>query len=106
MNDVLNPIDQHRRRYAGDVQQSFEPEHIGAAWDAALKADRPSVLEFVTDPEVPPLPPHISFEQAKKFMKSLLHDPGAVHDVFHAFNEWMLDDWTFNYSDRIYAAPL
>jgi len=35
----------------------------------------------------------------------LLHDPGALHDVFHAFNVWMHDDWTFNYSDRIYAAP-
>jgi predicted TIM-barrel fold metal-dependent hydrolase len=35
----------------------------------------------------------------------LLHDPGALHDVFHAFNEWMRDDWTFNYRDRIYAAP-
>ena len=37
--------------------------------------------------------------------EALLHDPAALHDVFHAFNEWMLDDWTFNYQDRIYAAP-
>ncbi len=37
--------------------------------------------------------------------EALLHDPAALHDVFHGFNEWMLDDWTFNYSDRIYAAP-
>ena len=37
--------------------------------------------------------------------EALLHDPAALHDVFHAFNEWMLDDWTFNYRDRIYAAP-
>ncbi len=37
--------------------------------------------------------------------EALLHDPGALHDVFHAFNEWMHDDWTFNYQDRIYAAP-
>ncbi len=37
--------------------------------------------------------------------EALLHDPDALHDVFHAFNEWMLDDWTFNYEDRIYAAP-
>jgi predicted TIM-barrel fold metal-dependent hydrolase len=35
----------------------------------------------------------------------LLHNPDALHDVFHAFNEWMHDDWTFNYQDRIYAAP-
>jgi len=37
--------------------------------------------------------------------EALLHDPAALHDVFHAFNEWMHDDWTFNYEDRIYAAP-
>ena len=37
--------------------------------------------------------------------EALLHDPDALHDVFHAFNEWMHDDWTFNYHDRIYAAP-
>jgi predicted TIM-barrel fold metal-dependent hydrolase len=37
--------------------------------------------------------------------EALLHDPDALHDVFHAFNEWMHDDWTFNYRDRIYAAP-
>ena len=37
--------------------------------------------------------------------EALLHDPAALHDVFHAFNEWMHDDWTFAYEDRIYAAP-
>jgi pyruvate dehydrogenase (quinone) len=43
------------------------PDGIAPAWDEALAADRPCVLDFVTDPEVPPLPPHISFEQAKMF---------------------------------------
>jgi predicted TIM-barrel fold metal-dependent hydrolase len=37
--------------------------------------------------------------------EALLHDPDALHDVFHAFNEWLHDDWTFNYRDRIFAAP-
>ncbi|MDZ4825927.1 MAG: amidohydrolase family protein [Actinomycetota bacterium] len=37
--------------------------------------------------------------------EALLHDVDKVHDVFHAFNEWMHDDWTFNFRDRIYAAP-
>ncbi|MBV8480543.1 MAG: thiamine pyrophosphate-requiring protein, partial [Actinobacteria bacterium] len=36
------------------------------AWEEALHADRPVVLEVKTDPDVPPLPPHITFEQAKK----------------------------------------
>ncbi len=37
--------------------------------------------------------------------EALVHDAGAAHAVFHAFNEWMHDDWTFNFKDRIYAAP-
>ncbi|MBE2316079.1 thiamine pyrophosphate-requiring protein [Solirubrobacter sp. CPCC 204708] len=47
------------------------PEQVGAAWDAALAADVPVVLEAVTDPEVPPLPPHITFEQAKNLASAL-----------------------------------
>ena len=41
------------------------PERVGPAWDDALAADRPVVYEAITDPEVPPLPPHITIEQAK-----------------------------------------
>jgi pyruvate dehydrogenase (quinone) len=46
------------------------PEQLGAAWDDVLAADRPAVLEAVTDPEVPPLPPHITVEQARRFFLS------------------------------------
>lgn len=54
------------------------PEVVGAAWDEAFAADRPVVLEAVTDPEVPPLPPHIRFEQAKAYMSALWKgDPEA-----------------------------
>lgn len=49
-----------------------QPERIGPAWDEALAADRPVVLEFYTDPNVPTLPPHISFEQAVAFSKALI----------------------------------
>jgi pyruvate dehydrogenase (quinone) len=48
-----------------------DPSRMGAAWEEALSADRPVVLEVKTDPEIPPLPPHISFEQAKHFMNTL-----------------------------------
>ena len=47
------------------------PDDVGAAWDEALAADAPCVLEAVTDPEVPPLPPHITLEQAKAFTFAL-----------------------------------
>jgi pyruvate dehydrogenase (quinone) len=52
-----------------------EPDQIGDAWDEALAAGQPVLLEAVTDPEVPPLPPHIRFEQAKKLAKALPGDP-------------------------------
>jgi predicted TIM-barrel fold metal-dependent hydrolase len=32
-------------------------------------------------------------------------DPVAVCKTFTAFNRWLLEDWTFNYRDRILAAP-
>jgi pyruvate dehydrogenase (quinone) len=47
------------------------PEDIGGAWDQALAARRPCVLEAITDPEVPPLPPHITVQQAKDVAKAL-----------------------------------
>jgi pyruvate dehydrogenase (quinone) len=51
------------------------PEDVGPAWDEALAAQVPVVFEAITDPEVPPLPPHIKFEQAKKLAKALPGDP-------------------------------
>jgi len=45
---------------------------VGPAWDQALAADRPVVLEVKTDPEVPPLPPHITFQQAMNYSQMLL----------------------------------
>ena len=48
-----------------------KPELMGAAWEEALASDRPVVLEVKTDPEVPPLPPHITLDEAKKFTSTL-----------------------------------
>jgi pyruvate dehydrogenase (quinone) len=48
------------------------PEAIGPALDLALSADRPVVIDAVTDPEVPPLPPHITFQQARHFASSMV----------------------------------
>ncbi|NIJ33373.1 thiamine pyrophosphate-requiring protein [Sphingomonas oligoaromativorans] len=48
-----------------------DPDRLASAWDEALAADRPVVLEVKTDPEVPPLPPHITLDQARKFTSML-----------------------------------
>ena len=41
------------------------PDDLGAAWDRALGAGRPALLEVITDPEVPPLPPSIRAEHVR-----------------------------------------
>jgi pyruvate dehydrogenase (quinone) len=65
-----------------------EPESLGPAWDEALAADRPCVLEVLTDPETPPLPPHITFEQAKALASALLkgdpHERRILQQAFRA----------------------
>jgi pyruvate dehydrogenase (quinone) len=65
-----------------------DPEAIGAAWDDALSSDVPVVFEAITDPEVPTLPPHITFEQAKNYMSALAKgDPDAGHLIRQTFKE-------------------
>ena len=51
------------------------PEAVADAWREAFAADRPVLIEFVADPNVPPLPPHIEFEQARHFLGALRSDP-------------------------------
>jgi pyruvate dehydrogenase (quinone) len=49
-----------------------KPDDVESAWDQAFAADRPVVLDVHTDPNVPPLPAHISFAEAKGFVTTLL----------------------------------
>ena len=58
-----------------------KPEDVGRAFDEALSTNSPAVIEVYTDPDVPTIPPHITFEQAKNFSTALLHmdpDEGGV----------------------------
>jgi pyruvate dehydrogenase (quinone) len=45
---------------------------LGDAWDRALAADRPTVLDVRCDPNVPPIPPHATFEQAKSLVEAVV----------------------------------
>ena len=65
-----------------------KPEQIGPAWEQSLGASRPVLLEAITDPEVPTLPPHITFEQAKKFTESMIKgEPHLSHMIKQTFKE-------------------
>jgi pyruvate dehydrogenase (quinone) len=73
------------------------PKKIGAAWDQALAANGPVVLEVIVDPEIPPIPPHIKKMQGKKAAKALRKgDPEAwgiatkgAKQKLHEFTESM-----------------
>jgi pyruvate dehydrogenase (quinone) len=64
------------------------PEEISGAWEKALGADQPVVYEAIVDPEVPPLPPHIGFDQAKAMVRAIYRgDPSAAEIIRHSFSD-------------------
>jgi pyruvate dehydrogenase (quinone) len=65
------------------------PDQIAPAIDQALAADRPTLLEVVTDPNVPPLPPHVSVKQTRAYLKALVHrDPESFATIKATAKEW------------------
>ena len=65
------------------------PADIAGAWDEALAADRPMLLEMVIDPTVPPAPPHITAKQLRHYLAALLQgDPQALQVVKSSAREW------------------
>jgi pyruvate dehydrogenase (quinone) len=65
-----------------------KPDEIGPAWEQAFQTDRPCVIDALTDPRVPPLPPHIKFEQAKKYAEAVIKgDPDAAEIVWQSFKQ-------------------
>lgn len=65
------------------------PERIAPAWETAFAADRPTLLEMVTDPNVPPLPPHVTSKQIRNYVSALMkRDPQALDTVMASAKEW------------------
>jgi pyruvate dehydrogenase (quinone) len=65
------------------------PEDIGPAWERALSSDVPTVIEMITDPDVPPMPPHIQPKHAKAYLSALLHgDPDSIGIIKASAKEW------------------
>ncbi|RCW64721.1 thiamine pyrophosphate-requiring protein [Pseudorhodoferax soli] len=66
-----------------------DPAQVGPAWDQALASDRPMVLEMVTDPNVPPVPPHVTGPQVRAYLAALLKgDPDARQVMRASAKEW------------------
>ncbi|MFC4001917.1 thiamine pyrophosphate-requiring protein [Prauserella oleivorans] len=63
-----------------DAVSVDDPAQLGDAWDRALTASGPVLLDVRCDPEVPPIPPHATFEQMKSTAEALVKgDPNAWH---------------------------
>jgi pyruvate dehydrogenase (quinone) len=54
------------------------PDRLASAWQEALSSDRPVVLEVKSDPDVVPLPPHVTLKQARGFMSAMAKGDGAA----------------------------
>ncbi len=68
------------------------PDAVAPAWEEALRTDRPVVIEFKTDPEVPPLPPHITLQQAKHFASALIKvDPAETSIIMDTARQVLAD---------------
>ena len=59
------------------------PEQIATVWKEAFNADRPVVIEAQTDPNVPPLPPHVNWEQARDYLAALAGPDSDRGPVMH-----------------------
>jgi pyruvate dehydrogenase (quinone) len=82
------PYAGYARSLGLDGVRVSRPEDVGTAWDQALAADRPFVYEAVTDPSVPPLPPHITVQQARHFAASMIKgDPDAGDVIRRSFRD-------------------
>jgi pyruvate dehydrogenase (quinone) len=64
------------------------PENIASAWDEAIGADRPAVIEMMVDPEVPPLPPHIELKKARTYLQALMKDPAGGEALRATIKQW------------------
>ncbi len=64
------------------------PDEIARGWENVLSADRPAVYEAITDPDTPPLPPHINFDQMVKFSKTLIKgDPKEIGIIKQTYKD-------------------
>ena len=65
-------------------------DDVGTGWDEAFLADRPVVLDILTDPDVPTIPPHITFKQMVNMSKTLIHgDPHEKGIIRQTFKDTM-----------------
>jgi pyruvate dehydrogenase (quinone) len=63
------------------------PDQLQAGWSAAMNSDRPTVIDLIVDPNLPPLPPHVSVDEAKAFVEAMRGDPEREVAFFNAVRQ-------------------
>jgi pyruvate dehydrogenase (quinone) len=58
-----------------------KPEEVAAGWDEAMAADRPTLVEFHTDPAVPPIPPHATWDQIQHSIEAVVRGDADRADI-------------------------
>jgi len=71
-----------------------KPVGIGPGWDKVLGADRPAVIEFIVDPDVPPLPPHVTFKQASSYLSAILRGDEDASGIIRQSWKQLVDSFT------------
>jgi pyruvate dehydrogenase (quinone) len=66
------PFADYARSLGFEAIRVDKPEDVKGAWQRALSADRPALIEFMTDPAIPPIPPHATWEQMENAGKAIL----------------------------------
>lgn len=60
------------------------PDALGPVWEHALAAKRPVVLDVLTDPAVPPVPPHMPAEAVRNYLKAMVSGDSQSRAVLRA----------------------
>lgn len=82
------PYAEYARMVGLDGIKVDKPEDLERTLEEAFSAKRPVVYEAYTDPEVPPLPPHIKLSQAKAFVSALLKgDPDSIDMIKQSWKD-------------------
>jgi pyruvate dehydrogenase (quinone) len=65
-----------------------DPEHVGPAWDEALAADRPVLIDAVVDPNVPTVPPRVTRKELANYFSTLMKgDPDEAAIIRRTFRQ-------------------
>lgn len=70
-----------------------DADRLGGVWEEALSSDRPVVIDALTSPHVPPVPPHVTWDQASKMMKAIINRDPDTREVVEAGMRTELARW-------------